>query len=80
MLYHAIVERINYKMPLQKSDKNTTSLESLKWYCRVQNLPFNENDNFDTFMIIIQKFNQDIKNGKRIDQFRVIVFKKYFFM
>ena len=39
-------------MLLQKFDKNTTSLEGLKWYCRVKNLPFNENDNFDTFTLI----------------------------
>ena len=60
-------------MPLQKFDKATTSVESLKWYCRVRNLPFNEHDTFDTFMLTIQRFNQDIKNGKCIDKYRVIV-------
>ena len=39
-------ELINFIMLLQKFDKNTNLLEGLKWYCRAQNLPFNENDNF----------------------------------
>ena len=70
---NAIVERINYIMPLHKFDKATTSLEGLKWYCRVRNLSFNEQDTFDTFILTIQRFNQDIKNGKCIDKYRVIV-------
>ena len=63
-----IIQGIHY---IQPSTFRDMPLEGVQWYIKARRINVNGNESCDDMMILIKRYNKDIKEGRTIDPYRV---------